>query len=185
MPSSLAPSLLLSMPQLVDPNFARTVVLLCRHSDKGAFGLVVNRPLVTTGRVVVNLDPPVSTDRELELWLGGPVEPYRTWVLVGEEMDPVMEPAAIHIADHLYLSAAPNLVRRLLEPDPPPRSRLIAGYAGWGPSQLEYELQASAWLLSDVDATLLFDTPAEHMWERALRRIGADPASLQMASGVH
>ena len=73
--SSLAPALLLSMPQLVDPNFIRTVVLLCKHNEEGAFGLVMNRPLVTSGRVVVNLEPPVSTERELEVWTGGPVEP--------------------------------------------------------------------------------------------------------------
>jgi len=66
--SSLAPAFLLSMPQLMDPNFSRTVVLLCKHSEEGAFGLVVNRPLVTTGRVTVNLDPPVSTDRN---WRSG------------------------------------------------------------------------------------------------------------------
>ena len=66
-PRSLAPAFLLSMPQLTDPNFNRTVVLLCQHNDNGAFGLVVNRPLVTTGRVVVNLEPPVSTERELEV----------------------------------------------------------------------------------------------------------------------
>src|SRR5712675_1669437 len=85
--SSLAPSFLLSMPQLMDPNFNRTVVLLCKHSEDGAFGLVVNRPLVTTGRVTVNLDPPVSTDRELQVWVGGPVEPERSWILVGEPID--------------------------------------------------------------------------------------------------
>ena len=64
MASSLAPTFLLSMPQMTDPNFTRTVVLLCKHHHDGAFGLVVNRPLVTSGRVTVNLDPPVSTDRE-------------------------------------------------------------------------------------------------------------------------
>src|SRR4026208_1271540 len=80
--STLAPALLLSMPQLVDPNFSRTVVLLCKHSDEGAFGLVVNRPLVTSGRVVVNLDPPVTTDRELQIFVGGPVEPQRSWMLI-------------------------------------------------------------------------------------------------------
>src|SRR6266849_3803643 len=81
--SSLAPALLLSMPQLVDPNFNRTVVLLCKHSEEGAFGLVVNRPLVTTGRVVVDLDPPVTPDHDLQVWIGGPVEPQRSWILVG------------------------------------------------------------------------------------------------------
>src|ERR1041385_2929600 len=87
MASSLAPSLLVSMPQLLDPNFSRTVVLLCKHNEEGALGLVVNRPLVTTGRVTVNLDPPVSTDRDLQVWIGGPVEPERTWILLGQEPD--------------------------------------------------------------------------------------------------
>src|SRR5712692_1295295 len=80
---SLAPSFLLSMPQLCDPNFRRTVVLLCKHSEEGAFGLVVNRPLATTGRVVVDLDPPVTPDHDLQVWIGGPVEPQRSWILVG------------------------------------------------------------------------------------------------------
>ena len=84
-PSSLAPAFLLSMPQLTDPNFNRTVVLLCKHNNEGAFGLVLNRPLVTAGRVVVNLDPPVETDRELQVWVGGPVEPQSSWILVGDE----------------------------------------------------------------------------------------------------
>jgi len=92
--SSLAPAFLLSMPQLNDPNFSRTVVLLCKHNEDGALGLVINRPLITTGRVTVNLDPPVSTDRELQVWVGGPVEPQRSWVLVGEEPDEEEECAA-------------------------------------------------------------------------------------------
>src|SRR6476646_6368265 len=110
MPDSLAPSLLLSMPQLVDPNFNRTVVLLCKHSDDGAFGLVMNRPLVTTGRVVVNLDPPISPEHDLQVWLGGPVEPQRSWILVGDE--PADDDArGVRIADALYLSTSPDLLR--------------------------------------------------------------------------
>jgi len=182
--SSLAPSLLLSMPQLTDPNFNRTVVLLCKHSDDGAFGLVVNRPLVTTGRVVVNLDPPVSTEHDLQVWVGGPVEPQRSWILVGDEPDDD-ETKGVRIADALYLSTSPDLLRRLLEPSPPPRARLMVGYSGWGPGQLEAELHASAWLISDVDRDLIFNTPAERMWEAAIRRLGADPASLQTSRGVH
>src|SRR5438045_1775724 len=113
--SSLAPSLLLSMPQLVDPNFNRTVVLLCKHNEEGAFGLVLNRPLVTTGRVVVNVQSPggeiagsserMSTDRELQVWVGGPVEPHRSWILVGSspaDHDP--EGTGMRIGDDLYLS---------------------------------------------------------------------------------
>jgi putative transcriptional regulator len=183
--TSLAPSFLLSMPQLVDPNFNRTVVLLCKHNEDGALGIVVNRPLVTTGRVVVNLDPPVSTERELQVWVGGPVEPQRSWILVGDENEEEDEGRGIRITNHLYLSTSPDLLRRLLEPSPPPRTRLIVGYSGWGPGQLEAELQASSWLMSEVDRDLIFDTPPDKMWETAIRRLGADPASLQMSRGIH
>jgi putative transcriptional regulator len=182
--SSLAPALLLSMPQLTDPNFTRTVVLLCKHSGEGAFGLVVNRPLVTTGRIVVNLDPPVSPEHDLQVWVGGPVEPQRSWILVGDEPGE-HDARGVTIGDALYLSTSPNLLRRLLEPSPPPRARLMVGYSGWAPGQLEAELHASAWLISDVDRDLIFNTPAERMWEAAIRRLGADPATLQTSRGVH
>ena len=182
--SSLAPALLLSMPQMLDPNFVRTVILLCKHNDEGAFGLVMNRPLVTSGRVVVNLDPPVSTQRELEVWIGGPVEPESSWILVGRKSEQAGA-FGVPIAEGLSLSTSPELLRSLLEPDPPPDTRLIIGYSGWGPGQLEQELEESAWLLSDVDRDLLFTTPAEQMWERAIRRLGADPAALHMSRGVH
>jgi putative transcriptional regulator len=198
--TTLAPTLLLSMPQLLDPNFNRTVILLCKHSANGAFGLVVNRPLVTSGRVVVNLgasggsraSETIATDRELEVWIGGPVEPQRSWMLVageagenvGEDLD---EEGAtgMRIANGLYLTTSPDLLRRMLEPDPPSNARFVIGYSGWGPGQLEAELEASAWLISDVDKDLIFTTPPERMWETAIRRLGADPAALQISRGVH
>ena len=187
MASSLAPAFLLSMPQLVDPNFKQTVVLLCRHNEQGAFGLVVNRPLTTAGRVIVNLDPPVTTDRELQVWVGGPVEPERSWILVGRPAasDESEDTDLIRITDDLLLSTSPDLLRRLLESKPPPDARLIVGYSGWGPGQLEAELEASAWLVSEVDRDLIFGVPADQMWEAAIRRLGADPAALQMSRGVH
>lgn len=183
--SSLAPALLLSMPQLIDPNFNRTVILLCKHSDEGAFGVVVNRPLVTTGKVVISVDQAEPTERELQVWVGGPVEPEHSWMLLGDGSTEEEIDGGMTIAEGLSLSTSPELLRRLLEPNPPPRARLIVGYSGWAPGQLEAELEASAWLLSDVDGDLLFNTPPEEMWERAIRRLGADPASLHMSRGVH
>jgi putative transcriptional regulator len=185
MTSSLAPAFLLSMPQMADPNFARTVVLLCKHTGDGAFGLVVNRPVKTSGRVTVKLDPPVSTDREVQMWIGGPVEPNTSWVLVGRSPAAEDESPGMRITDDLYLSTSPDLLQRILDPLPPPRTRLIVGYSGWGPGQLEEELKASAWLMSDVDTDLVFTTPPDEMWEAAIRRLGADPATLQMSRGVH
>ena len=133
---SLAPTFLLSMPQMLDPNFSRTVVLLCRHSsDEGAFGLVVNRPLVTSGRVVINLDPPAEIDRELQLWIGGPVEPERSWILVSDDPDDTgSDRPRMQITDDLYISTDPDLLRRLVEPSPPaecPLDRRVLGLGAW------------------------------------------------------
>ena len=192
--SSLAPALLLSMPQLVDPNFNRTVVLLCQHSDRGAFGLVLNRPLITSAPVVVEVraegaaaEPHTvrSSEVELQVWVGGPVEPQRSWILVGQDDEDFGEEGRVRIVEGLFLSSSPDLLQRLLGPEPPARTRLIVGYSGWGPGQLDAEIQESAWLISDVDRDLIFGTPAERLWETAIRRIGADPATLQVSRGVH
>lgn len=178
---SLAPTLLLSMPQLVDPNFARTVVLLCEHNAEGAFGLVVNRPSDTTAFEAVRLEPPPARDSGLCLWVGGPVEPERGWILLSE---PPADLNAVRLADGLFISTSPDLLRNLIEQGDP-RVRVLTGYAGWGPGQLDGELAASAWLTAEIETDLIFDIPAERMWEAAIRRLGADPALLQMGQGVH
>ncbi len=189
MSGSLAPCLLLSMPQQLDRNFSHTVVLLCKHGqDTGAFGLIVNRPLVTSGPVVVEVrarseQTTASSEGELQVWVGGPVEPHRSWMLVGH--DDEQHDDRVEVADGLYLSTSPDLLHRLLGSSPPPRTRLIVGYSGWAPGQLEAELDRSAWLISDVDRELIFGIPAERMWEAAIRRLGADPAALHMSRGVH
>jgi putative transcriptional regulator len=187
--TSLAPALLLSMPQLVDPNFVKTVVLLCEHGDEGAFGLVLNRPAVVTGRLTIGGRAETAFDGELPVWVGGPVEPARSWVLVGPEC-PVTEAAGgeghvLKIADGLHLSASPDLLVAMFRSAPMPHTRLVIGYSGWSAGQLEGELEESSWLLSDVDPRFIFETPPEDMWEAAIRRLGVDPGSLQAGRGVH
>jgi putative transcriptional regulator len=179
--SSLAPTLLLSMPQMLDPNFARTVVLLCEHSPEGAFGLVINRPSDASAADAVQLVPPPARDSGAPLWTGGPVEPQRGWILLG---DPPDAAEAVEVADGVFLSTSLEVLRRIVE-DGWPRTRILTGYAGWGPGQLDDELAASAWLTSDITPTLVFDTPAHEMWEAAIRSLGADPGLLQMGHGVH
>jgi putative transcriptional regulator len=180
--NSLAPTLLLSMPQLNDPNFKRSVVLLCEHSTEGAFGLVLNRPTHTPAAAVIDLHPPLASHSDLQLWVGGPVEPQRGWILVGEQPE---DAESVKVTEGLYLSASPNLLRRLLEGPSVRYSRFFIGYAGWGPGQLDSEMIQSAWLTSDVDVGLIFDVDAEAMWEAAIRRMGVDPNALQMSPGVH
>jgi putative transcriptional regulator len=182
-------ALLLSMPQLQDPNFVRTVVLLCDYGPEGAFGLVLNRPAGTPASEMVRLDPPIAGGNDLPLWVGGPVEPDRGWILLGDDpsrrgsLSPAMD--FKFIREGLYLSTSPLLLREVLATKPAPRARIIAGYAGWGPGQLDDELAHSSWLMSDVDLDLVFDTPADEMWETAIRRMGADPSMLTTSHGVH
>ena len=180
---SLAPALLLSMPQLIDPNFARAVVLLCEHAAEGAFGLIVNRPSDVSASSAVLLDPPVSQPNDLPLLVGGPVEPQRGWILSAHQPDGV---DSRPIGAGLYLSASPLFLRRVLTARPIlKRTRVLAGYAGWGPGQLDEELAQSAWLIIPVELDLIFEVPSTSAWEVAIRRLGADPHLLQMGHGVH
>jgi putative transcriptional regulator len=182
MTDTFQPTLLLSMPQLQDPNFAKTVVLLCDYVPDGAFGLVLNRPTEMPASAMVKLDPPVDDGNDLPLCIGGPVEPQRGWILLAEA--PLGEEYR-RIVDGLYLSTSPDLLRRVLAAQPAPRARVLAGYAGWGPGQLDEELAQSAWLMADVALDLVFDVDPAVMWETAIRRLGADPGSLHTSSGVH
>ncbi len=180
---SLAPALLLSMPQLIEPTFARSVVLLCEHAEDGAFGLVVNRPSPVSAAEAVQLDPPVQQPNDLPLLIGGPVEPQRGWILTSQ---PPVEVEHQGLGAGLYLSASPLLLRRMLTARPlPRRTHVLAGYAGWGPGQLDAELAESAWLIMPVELDLIFEIPAAVSWEMAIRRLGADPHLLQMGHGVH
>jgi putative transcriptional regulator len=182
MTDGFRPTLLLSMPQMQDPNFARTVVLLCDYVPDGAFGLVLNRPTDLPASEMVRLDPPVLAGNALPLFIGGPVQPERGWILVGE---PPRESDFRTVIDGLYLSTSPQLLRHVLQARPEPRARVVAGYAGWGPGQLDEELAQSSWLMADVQLDLVFDVDVDVMWETAIRRLGADPLLLQTSPGVH
>ncbi len=198
---TIAPALLISMPQLNDPNFARTVVLLCQMGPDGAWGLVVNRP---TGQAAapVDAESPASPERgrgaervtvkpseraaradgAMELWYGGPVQPDRGCLLLGTWPD---EGEALELSQGLYISGSASVLRRMLAGAPPPRARLLMGYAGWAPGQLENELTQSAWLIASADLDIIFETRPEQIWETAIRRMGADPSLLHMSPGVH
>lgn len=181
----VAPSLLLAMPQLRDPNFARSVVLLCEHGPGGAMGFIVNRPTEMNAANAVNLDPPPRSDSGLRLWTGGPVETHRGFLLLGN--DPGVD-GSEQIGAGFHLTASVEVLRDLLEARPleiaDRRCRLLLGYAGWGPGQLDAELAQSAWLTAPADADLVFTTPADEMWERAIRGLGIDPMALAPAPGI-
>jgi putative transcriptional regulator len=179
--SSLAPSLLIAMPQLQDPNFSKSVVLLCEHREEGAMGLVINRCTETLASAIVQLEPPPEKQSSIPVWIGGPVDPARGWLLLAENLGD-----GIEVSPGLYLSASRDLLRRVMtQQELAERCRFLVGYAGWGPRQLDTELAASAWLTVPIDKALMFDTPSEEMWEVAIRRLGIEPHALALGPGVH
>lgn len=179
--SDSAPILLLAMPQMADPNFSKAVVLLCDYTEEGAFGLVVNRQMAEPAWQMIKTQPAVRVDPNIRLWIGGPVDPQRTWVLMAEPQGPDDEQR--EICPGVLLSVSQALTLELLQAPPSRRSRVIVGYAGWGPGQLDQEIAASAWLTLDIDPHLIFSVPPDEMWEAAIRRLGADPSALQASSG--
>ena len=179
---SLAPVLLVSMPQMVDPNFSRSVILLAEYGPNGAFGLVVNRQMVEPAAEVVRAEPPLPIRPDVHLFVGGPVEPTRAWVLLADKN---LDGDAMEVAEGVYLSASPELIRHTLSSAPDPSVRIVVGYAGWAAGQLDVELAESSWLMAPVQPDLIFSIPLASMWETAIRRLGAEPSTLQGSSGVH
>ena len=180
--ASLAPVLLVSMPQMNDANFSKTVVLLAEYGAHGAFGLVLNRRMDEPAKAIITADEPLDIHPKMHLYTGGPVEPTRAWILTGH-VD--LDPEALEVTPGVYLSASPTLVRRTLELPPDRLVRMVVGYAGWGAGQLDAELAQGGWLLAPVEADLIFETAAETMWEAVIRRLGAEPSMLHGSSGVH
>ncbi|MDP2388970.1 MAG: YqgE/AlgH family protein, partial [Acidobacteriota bacterium] len=106
--ASLAPVLLVSMPQLNDPNFSKTVILLAEYGAHGAFGLVLNRRMPEPAQAIVTADEPIEIHPKMHLFTGGPVEPTRAWILTAK---PELDPEALEVQSGVYLSASPTLVR--------------------------------------------------------------------------
>lgn len=199
--TDLAPGLLLAMPHLLDPNFHRAVVLMVEHNDEGSFGVIVNQPSVlTVSELLTSLELAWEGDPEAVVWRGGPVMPTHGWVL-HEPVDALpMAPVAddeapgtgalegagtIPVGAHLALSSGSLSVLRTVAQGPPARVRVLLGYAGWGPGQLTREMAHGSWLHADLSPALVFDTPPEDMWERALRSIGIDPETIVHGAGVN
>jgi putative transcriptional regulator len=179
---NLAPGLLLAMPQLGDPNFHRSVILMIEHGESGSMGLVVNRgAALTLGELARGQSLDISTERMTQaVYVGGPVEPQRGFVLHDavelQEKHPVLP--------GLYLSVTLDALGPLLL-NPLPRLRFCLGYAGWGPRQLEGEIAAGSWLFTEATADSVLGLEPAKLWDTTLRGMGVDPAMLVMGKGMN
>ena len=186
--NTLAPCLLVAMPQLLDPNFRRTVVLIVHHDETGTFGLVLNRISdLSVGDLCGSLGIEWHGDEVAHLGWGGPVQPNTGWLLIGELglATPSAEDGedVAEISPGLHFAGSLATLRRVAN-SPPERFRLLLGYAGWGPGQLEAELAQGAWLVAPLRSEVVFSS-SDHMWEGVVRSLGVDPSTLVSTPGVH
>lgn len=170
------------MPQLVDPNFHRTVVLMVEHSESGSLGIVLNRPSPVTLRdLSEGQGLTVAPERKEEaVFVGGPVEPQRGFVV---HDNPTVEEKH-ELSPGLYLSVTIDSLSPLLL-EPTHRLRFCLGYAGWGPSQVETEIAQGSWLFTELSSEAVLGTEPTQLWEATLRSMGVDPAMLQMGKGFN
>jgi putative transcriptional regulator len=178
----LSGQLLIAMPKMLDPRFERTVIYMCVHNADGAMGLIVNRPLEALsfsellGQMDIQCPGAVA---EFPVQYGGPVETGRGFVLHTPDYD---RDGTITVNDEIGLTATIEILKDMAANHGPRRAILTLGYAGWGPGQLDGEIQQNAWLNVPADDALLFDADIGSRWERAIAKIGVD---LALLSGDH
>ena len=175
---------LIAMPELRDPNFNRTVTLICQHDENGALGVVINRPLdhLTLKDVFNQLDLSTLTSESTAkspVYYGGPVQQELGLVLHEEVGD---WGSTLVIGDDLGLTSSRDVLESLSRSDGPSHSLMTLGYAGWGKGQLEQEMQENAWLSVEADCEILFSVPAQQRWTAAASKIGINMN--QLAPGV-
>jgi len=179
---SLAPGFLIAMPQLMDPNFERTVVLIVEHGADGSMGLVIDRQTdLQFHQLAESQKIEVAEQRRGDsIFSGGPVEPYRGFVLHDD--------AAIDESSELVPGLFLSVTNDALEPLLSSRSatlRLCLGYAGWGPGQIEKELAEGSWLFTEVDRHTVLRAEPGDMWSDTIRSMGLDPAMLVTSGGIN
>lgn len=179
---TLAPGFLIAMPQLGDPNFHRSVILMIEAGNGGAMGLVINRAApITLKDVAKGHDFKLATPREAEnVFLGGPVDPQRGFVL----HDDASVTEKHEVLPGLFLSLTLDALEPLLA-DGKARLRFCLGYSGWGAQQLERELSLGSWLFTEASREAVLDGHPDTLWDDTLRGMGVDPAMLVTGGGVH
>ena len=185
---NLTNQFLIAMPGMADENFSRTVIYLCEHSKNGALGLVINRP---TDITLKNLFEKVelSLDRDelagQPVFFGGPVQTERGFVLhekTGTDQSPYTSTLSI-AGGELEMTTSKDVLEALANGAGPRRLMVTLGYSGWSAGQLEEEIGRNGWLTVNADPKVIFDTPVEERYQRALSLLGFDPLMLSQEAG--
>jgi len=180
---SLINQLLIAMPGMQDPNFSTTVTLICEHNDKGALGIIINRPLdlklsgLFDQLSVENPDPTAAASSVVS---GGPVGAERGFVL--HDLDHCFE-NTVAVSDDIQLTLSRDVIESIATGDGPTKSLVAVGYAGWDAGQLEEEMLANTWLSVAATPELVFDTPFADRWDSAARLLGVNLANISPDAG--
>jgi putative transcriptional regulator len=179
----LAGQLLVAMPSMQDPRFERSVILMCAHNEEGAMGIVVNKLIdeVKLPELMrqLKIDGQGFGSRT-DVHFGGPVEVGRGFVLHSPDY---LEAGTMVIGDEFALTATLDVLRAIGRGEGPTRSLLALGYAGWGPGQLDVEMQRNGWLTVPPDHEIVFGLGLADKWQRALAKLGVHPLTLSSEAG--
>ena len=179
----LTGQLLIAMPSMRDARFTRTVIFLCAHNENGAMGLVINRLVgaITFPDLLDQLGIQTTADtEEIRVHFGGPVESGRGFVLHSSDYN---QDSTLEVDSKIALTATIDILRDIATGSGP-RQRLMAlGYAGWGPGQLDLEIQDNGWLHVEADDELIFGDDLNNKWERAIGKLGVSVSMLSDEAG--
>jgi putative transcriptional regulator len=181
--STLTNHLLIAMPSLADPNFAHTVTLICEHSDKGALGIVLNKPLpmkLSDVLTQMKLAPSSEQIAAMPVLRGGPVHTDRGFVLhrPGGVWDHTHK-----VSETIQVTTSRDVLAAMARGEGPSDAFIALGYAGWEAGQLEKELHDNAWFSMPVDPRVVFELPFEDRWMGAWRVLGIDVERLSLVAG--
>jgi putative transcriptional regulator len=178
------PGILVASPQMIDPFFSRTVILMCEHNDEGSMGLVVNRPLgIPLESVLEQLHlPRPKPVTDPVLW-GGPVMGESGFLLVRDALMPPDE-GSIPINERVFVTSSRDTLERAVAGEVASPYFLCLGYAGWGPGQLDIEIQRGTWICLELDESLIFDLPHPEKYDRCLATLGVEVGQIWMRNPV-
>lgn len=180
---SLANQFLIAMPNMADPNFSRTLTLVCEHNAEGALGIIVNRPMdMNVATLFERVDIPLEAGdfANLPVYFGGPVQTDRGFVLhrpAGQWQ------STLKVTEALGLTSSRDILQAMGSTGQPEDVLITLGYSGWAAGQLEWEISQNAWLTVPADPEIIFRLPAEERQAAALQCLGVDFANLSEVAG--